>query len=304
VISAEVPAHLPPSPTVAIRAAHALASKGIPTFPCVPNEKRPLTRRGLHDATTDHGVIDAWARRWPGANLAVPMGRRSGLLALDLDRKAGRDGAATLRALERDLGELPPTLTASTWSGGEHRFFRMPSADVRNAAGKVAGVEAPGFDVRGNGGYVLIAPSSIDGRAYAWRDRRPPAELPTRWVAALSRQVEPAEFAPEPWTPRTPDEQGRAHRWCLRALQQEARELAEAPQGTRNDRLWRSAAALGGLVHLGAFDLAEVRRALWWARSTWRTRTPDKDRQTLENGLAFGLAHPRHVQIGAGDRAA
>src|SRR5690606_16269268 len=130
-------------------AAHAYADRGIPVFPCVPNEKRPLTPRGLHDASTDHDVIRLWARRWPHANLAMPTGLRSGLLVLDIDRKPSSDGAETLRAIKRDLGELPVTLTARTPSGGEHRFFRMPTGTViRNSVGKLAGAPAPGFDVR------------------------------------------------------------------------------------------------------------------------------------------------------------
>ncbi len=283
--------------------AHVMGSKGIPVFPCVPSEKRPLTKRGLQDATTNHATIDAWERRWPRANLAMPTGHRSGFLVLDVDRKEGRDGDATLKALVWDLGELPITLTAGTPSGGEHRFFRMPEATIRNSAGKVCGADAPGFDVRAEGGYVLVVPSTVGGRAYRWTVRAPVAELPARWVAALSRQVERPAAKTEPWRPQDAGEQSRVERWCSCALQAEARELAAAPAGTRNDRLWRAAAALGGLVHIGAFDANEVRRALLGACSTWGTHTPGKDRVTLENGLRFGLENPRGVELEARDAA-
>jgi hypothetical protein len=179
----------------------------------------------------------------------------------------------------------------------------MPAQEIRNSSSKISGCAAPGFDVRGEGGYVLVAPSVVDGRPYAWAQRVPCAELPARWVAALSRQLAPQSPAAEAWTPRDDADRDRAQRWCIRALQNEARELAAAPKGTRNDALWRSAAALGGLVHLGGITVDDVRTGLLWACSMWRTRTPGKDRTTLENGLRFGLANPRSIDLGD-DRAA
>ena len=48
---------------------------------------------------------------------------------------------------------------------GRHAFFKMPRSPVRNSAGKMA----PGIDVRGDGGYVLVPPSMHpSGRPYAW----------------------------------------------------------------------------------------------------------------------------------------
>jgi hypothetical protein len=279
-------------------AAIELAAKGIPVFPCAPNQKRPLTPRGLYDATADERAIAEWFRRWPAANLAIPTGHRSGLLVLDIDCKNGRNGGATLTALEADLGRLPLTHAASTPSGGEHRFFHMPTTSIRNSAGKVMGADAPGLDVRGDGGYVLVSPSVIDGCSYQWTDERPVSELPARWVAVLAREIEPAATPKQSWTPSTRAEQTRATHWCRCALQDEARELAASPVGTRNDRLWRAAAALGGLVHTGAIDADDVRCALRWACAQWKSRSPQKDERTLENGLRFGMANPRRVDLG------
>jgi Bifunctional DNA primase/polymerase, N-terminal len=280
------------------RAALALAQRAIPTFPCAPGAKRPLTPRGLHDASTDPRVINGWFRRAPDANIGIPMGFRSGLFAIDIDQH-GADGHETLRALEQTLGALPETLAASTPSGGEHRYFRMPDRELRNTAGALG----PGIDTRGEGGYVLCAPSIVDSRPYCWTVRAQPAALSGAWLEALTPRARPS--APvEPWTPRDDREQSRAVAWCTRALQEEARSLADAPAGTRNDRLWRAAAALGGLIHLGAIDAADVRRALAWACSQWPERTPHKDAATLENGIAFGRARPRQIHLGDDHRAA
>jgi hypothetical protein len=217
---------------------------------------------------------------------------------LDIDRKPdSADGMHSVAGLQQTLGALPETLTASTWSGGEHRYFRMPAIVLHNSAKKLG----PGIDTRAEGGYVLVPPSLIDGRAYRWTVRAAPAELPLAWVEALTpaQRTEPARR----WVPRNDQERSRADAWCVRALQSEARVLADTPAGARNDRLWRAAAALGGLVHTGAIDSSDVRRALGWACSTWSARDERKDQDTMERGLAFGLASPRQIEIG-GERAA
>lgn len=279
------------------------ADRGVAVFPVEVNGKRPLTAHGVHDASTDPNVIGAWWRRHPRANLAIATGSRSGLVAIDLDTKRGADWRATVAGLERDFGELPATLASETPSGGEHRWFRIPAgAVIRNGAGRVLGEDAPGFDWRADGGYVLAPPSKIDGRAYVWRDRLPTAELPVRWVEALAPAKRRAERV-EPWRPTDAHERDRLTRWCVRALQQEARALAEAPTGTRNDRLWRSVAAIAGLVHVGAYGASDVRHAMQWACSQWHPRDARKDLDTIERAMAFGLANPRHVSLPDGKAA-
>jgi hypothetical protein len=275
------------------RAALALANRGIPVFPCVRGEKMPLTVRGFLDASDDPDVISAWFRQWPHANLAIATGLRSGLFVIDIDRKPEFDGLQTLAELEQVLGALPQTLTVGTWSGGEHRYFRMPPTVLRNSAKRLG----TGLDTRGEGGYVLCPPSMIDGVPYRYSLRVSPADMPAQWVAALTPTARPTEAA-APWAPRDDRERSRAAKWCVTALQQEARDLAATPPGARNDRLWRSAAALGGLVHAGGIDVDDIRRALTWACSMWTERDPRKDMDTLQRGLCFGLAHPRQIQLG------
>lgn len=276
-------------------AARRLAARGIPTFPCVRDGKRPLTPHGFVDASADPSVIDHWFRCWPRANLAVPTGLRSGFVVIDVDTKR-TDGFATLDALEREIGPLPATLATRTPSGGEHRWFRAPPIVIRSAAGRIARDDAAGVDVRGEGGYVLVPPSAIDTNAYAWVRRAPLGELPPGWVEALSQS--PRSAAPEAEPQRVQRGGGDHTRaWCMRALRDEARELAGAAPGTRNDRLWRSAAALAGLVGERMLDADDVRRALRWACATWPERDARKDVDTLERGIAFGLALPRRVDL-------
>jgi len=153
-----------------LRAALAYAGRGVPVFPCEPGAKRPLTRNGHWDATTDPRAIRRWWGRWPTANVGVPTGSKSGVVVLDVDPDAG--GSESLAKLERAGGPAPTTARARTGGGGIHLFFRHPSGtEIRNSAGLLGA----GLDVRGEGGYVVVPPSRTRG-PYRWVDTSPFAE--------------------------------------------------------------------------------------------------------------------------------
>jgi hypothetical protein len=142
------------APATPLKAALALARNGKPVFPCRPGGKEPLTKRGHIDATTDPRRIHMWWKRWPEANIGVPTGRRSGVLALDVDPDKG--GEESLALLQDSHGTLPLTRTHSTGSGGTHYLFKYPEGSgIRNSASKLA----EGLDIRGEGGYIIVPPS-------------------------------------------------------------------------------------------------------------------------------------------------
>lgn len=138
---------------------------------CPSPGKHPLTKRGVHDASKNPDVIRAWWRRWPWANVAVATGAVSRIWALDVDPAAG--GEDSLDALEAEHGLLPHTVQSLTGSGGRHILFRYPGQHVPNAV-----AIAPGLDVRGDGGYIVVAPSiHASGRLYAWELSSRPGEV-------------------------------------------------------------------------------------------------------------------------------
>jgi len=153
-----------------LHAALAYARRGVPVFPCEAGAKRPLTRNGHWDATTDPRVIERWWRRWSSANVGVPTGKKSGIVVLDVDVAAG--GPESLAKLERAESPAPKTARTRTGGGGIHVFFRYPrGTEIRNSAGLLG----PGLDVRGEGGYILAPPSWTKG-PYEWVDSSPLAE--------------------------------------------------------------------------------------------------------------------------------
>lgn len=134
----------------------ACAARGWYIFPLGDGKTPLLGSRGLLDATTDPDKLTSWHTERPGRNWGLACGP-SNLLVVDLDRhKADSDGIA---AWEKLGVECSPILEVETPSGGRHLYFKGPGPST---AGRIA----PGIDTRGNGGYVLLPGSQIDGKPY------------------------------------------------------------------------------------------------------------------------------------------
>jgi len=178
-------------------AALSYAARGWPVFPvhtptegkcscdrhnCDRSGKHPRTAHGLKDASTDPEQIRAWWTTWPTANIGLRTG--NGLVVVDCD-----PGRSDTEGFER---ALPDTLTVHTGGGGRHYFFRGKAPCSQNRL-------APGVDVRGEGGYVVAAPSlHASGRSYSWDvgSSEELAELPAELAEAAARKPAPAPGAP------------------------------------------------------------------------------------------------------------
>lgn len=144
------------------RVASDLASAGVPVFPCVPGQKRPLTARGFHDATTDLIQIERWWTQWPEANLGLPTGAVSGVVVVDVDIREDVDGRESMRrALDAGRAGVP-VFTVVSPSGGRHGYYpATPGVVQRSWQAARAGV-----DFRGDGGYIVIPPSHTPVGSY------------------------------------------------------------------------------------------------------------------------------------------
>ena len=144
----------------------ALDHKGRHVFPA-GCDKKPLIKDWPNLATVDEQQLCDWFDRLESPNIAVVTGHKSGFFCLDVD---GEEGRTSLKALENQHSRLDQSCLAQTASGGLHDYFKMPlEADIRNSAGKLA----PGLDIRGNGGYVIVPPSQAISRedvlgSYVW----------------------------------------------------------------------------------------------------------------------------------------
>ena len=185
------------------------AGRGLPVFPCRAtggNAKKPHTLHGFKDASTDSAQINNWWTTWPDALIGIPTGEVSGLVVLDVDMDLadGKDGEATLKALLLQLGkDLPQTSIVRTPRGGRHFYFLHPGTKVPSRT------DWPGLalDIRGDGGYVIVPPSTSGTGAYAWLDSAIEAAPLPDWLSELMvREKKPrtTATAPQPPPPNNP----------------------------------------------------------------------------------------------------
>jgi len=170
-------------------------------WPVLPlRGKLPRTKNGSKDATRNEAQAEAWWAEWPDANIGVATGHR--FFVLDVDLKDG--GEDSFDYLRSQHGALPDTIQQITGTGGKHLLFAPPDFPVRNSAGKLA----PGIDIRGAGGYIVVAPSvhSDTGRRYFWDglallEEQKLLQAPAWLLAWLKGQGAATETKPEEKVP-------------------------------------------------------------------------------------------------------
>jgi hypothetical protein len=157
-------------------------------LPVQARGKTPLIAAWPQKASRDAATVAGWVKQFAGCNWGVLTGRRSKLFVLDCDGEAGK---RELLAFARIGLLLPATLTVCT-GRGKHFYFRLPDGwRVPNSVGKVA----PGLDIRGDGGFVVMPPSTHEsGERYRYEcDHVPVSEAP-QWL--ISRVASPSLSTP------------------------------------------------------------------------------------------------------------
>lgn len=110
--------------------------------------KMPLVVGWQHTTLDDYKKFD-----WSKCNaIGMLTGEPNGILVLDLDLGADVSGK-----------EMPPTPCQKTGSGGKHYLYKYIPG-VRNSAGKIGAH----IDIRGDGGYIVCAPSWHPQGQYEW----------------------------------------------------------------------------------------------------------------------------------------
>lgn len=290
-------------------AAHDLAALGWAVFPLIPRDKTPYPfTSGLKAATADVGqVVDWWTgavpvplrenartgtrpvKAEPDSNIGVATGAVSGFFVLDVD---GDQGLASLMKLARAFAPLPQTVRQSTGKGGHLMFAWPEGVEIRNKAGNLGRQPGkpdpyPGLDIRGNGGYIVAAPSvHPSGRVYAWAKGCDPFSRsiagPPRWLLDLIVGEPPATSAPAPLR-RLARVDGESSYGRV-ALDGACSAIAGARPGTQDATLHGRAYSIGRLVASGTLERSRARSALIMAGMAMAPGNPRDpwDRQTVE----------------------
>jgi hypothetical protein len=247
------------------------AVNGYPVFPLsrnkVPAIPSPHDRghncQGMHQCgAPGHGVGDAttvaadvrflFEQAPRAAGYGIACGGLLRLIGLDLDRKNGVDGVATLSSLSAKHGFTVPaaTWTTCTPSGGYHLGLIAPEgAVVPNSVGRLG----PGIDVRGTRGYLVGPGSTGKSGEYTFHPDlgyAPPQPVP----GPLLKLMVPA---PAPVRVRVPLLRTRDA-----ALDGLVRVVAAAQEGNRNSALYWAACQMWAHVSGGHLDASTGERAL------------------------------------------
>jgi hypothetical protein len=280
------------------KAIRAYCALGWKLFPVRASKVPHRDFRWKVGASDDPDVVLAMMGQFPGSPLAGATGAASGFFVLDVDlgHGTGRDARESMRALLAQHGnDFQMTLTHSTPSGGKHYVYAIPpgTPSLPNTAGTLFGA---GIDSRGDGGYVVLPPSAIDGGAYkvVSGDSIGPAPLPEWMVDLVLGRTSPASGVNQIFGPGK--SRGPLTRADAEALvSAKVIQVAEAPRGSRNATLNSSAFVVGTVatgLGLTDDDLTERFTSAAGANGSLRDDGGSATLATIRSGLAAGRKEP------------
>ena len=208
------------------------AANGFWVFRIAENGKKPRYTGWQAEATRDPEQIKKlWSGRDRASNIGAytsKFGDDKALIVVDVDNKGDKSGDDTMFKL--DMGDYPFPTTAenTTASGGRHVIY-ISDKPVKQGA-EVLG---PGLDIRSRGGYIVMAGSTVDKKAYTWFDHDI-AEAPA-WL--YSKLLLATNVAAKHTVDKSKIDKTRAQERAQRILE-------EAPMpdaGTRNDTAYKLA---------------------------------------------------------------
>ena len=169
--------------TTKLDAALSYASWGWHVLPLIPNDKRPASAHGVHDATTDADQIKRWWAQNPNYNIGIAAGEKSGIVVFDIDPRNGGDESWDDFTTEH--GAVPDGICQLTAGGGQHYIAQwrdgLKSCELRK-----------GVDFLAGGRYFVVAPSSVNQKEYTWEASGDPTDgvcpfvIPDQWLAAMA----------------------------------------------------------------------------------------------------------------------
>lgn len=255
-----------------------LAKRGYKIFPCKGlrfpgEEKQPLTKNGVKDATTNTRQIRAWHKAFPHAWWGMSTEH---FTVIDQDIKKDKNGIEETKTLEYNWGKLPKTRIHRTPSGGRH-IFLQPIPGMGNSTDKIA----LGVDIRGEGGYVCIPPSE-------------------GYTVEVNVAYEKVAKSPKAWTAGLKEKQKKKVT-DIHTKEPYQRGQATVPEGQRDDYLTSIAGSMHNIVGLPE---EAIELALTYIRDNVCEKSDDPRDDVTDSkihGLAFREAflNPEQYEVQA-----
>ena len=239
-------------------------------IPLQPRGKRPLVKWENYQkclATIDE--VERWWNENPDANIGIVMGKISGLVAVDIDNRGGNTYDAMY-----EIDEKYPGMVQQTGSGGFHVIYQWqkPTKNATNIHGKT------GIDIRGDGGYIVMAPSvHQNGTPYTWYETRDfTLNPPPEWIYPKSASGAGPKYADQVDSSGQPiqEQRGADQQGWITDI------LSGTVEGSRND----SCARLAGYYAKKAMprDVVIALMHQWNANNTPSLPPPELER-TVES---------------------
>ena len=121
-------------------------------------------------------------------NVGLICGTLNNIIVLDVDKKD--NGIEEMEIYYQKYGQIE-TLKQSSVNGGYHLFFKYISNDeddqylIDNFLLNKSKYRNKGLDIRSNGGYIVISPSTIDGKHYKFVNESEIIEMPHTLIKFL-----------------------------------------------------------------------------------------------------------------------
>lgn len=159
------------------------STRGWPIIPAAAT-KRPLVKwTDYQTRLTETEEVEDWLRDFPAMTaIGTATGEFSGIIVIDVEAEGDPSPY-----LELD------TPIARSGSGGWHIFFQHPGFPVHNSVKELA----PFTDIRGDGGFIILAPSSNENGSYSWIKSPHDvelAELPFHVLEFLKKDAHPTDW--------------------------------------------------------------------------------------------------------------
>lgn len=256
-----------------------LAAQGFHVFRLTPGQKTPARTGWQREATCDpEKVRKLWGDGdWNIGVFTGRFGENRALLVVDVDTKNGKDGNATLLALELAGDELPLTLENATPTGGRHLVYLVDSPVKQGVD-----VLGSGLDIRSHGGYIVAPGSVVDAGEYFTDRPAAPAPAPA-WLVARCGAPRAKAANRDPLPGIDPE------RAAKRAIEYLTGQAPEAVEGAGGDHTTFVVAAKLKDLGVDAATAVELMLEHWFDGCGW---SPDELATKVRNAYTYGANPP------------